>query len=174
MFGLLNAVSFSLLTQYSELYNLKQNLQHRLTILNDNVAQHRNNRIQALQDFFTDSSAIIKFEHIGGLLGLTTTCFPNYRVNPAIFQACYISNKKYLDMITTLHKYSDMKRSISNDKDLIEALNAFLKTNIPSYLEMLEVYMPFIKKTQESLAELYGLLGKKPFQIDESIKLWGV
>lgn len=77
-------------------------------------------------------------------------------------------------MITTLHKYSDMKRSISNDKDLIEALNAFLKTNIPSYLEMLEVYMPFIKKTQESLAELYGLLGKKPFQIDESIKLWGV
>ena len=177
LYGLLNTISFSLLTQYSQLYNLQKNLQSRLSIINDEGAmQRRNDRILALQAFSLDSSVIIKFEHISGLLGLVTNCFPSYQVNPGIFQCCYTSNKKYNEMIVDLKKYQEAKHQIEkeeNPAEIVGALVNFLKPNIPIYLEMVQTYMPFIKTTQESLAELFALLDKKPLRLGDSIELWG-
>ncbi|HAT1756488.1 hypothetical protein SDB69_06535 [Legionella pneumophila serogroup 1] len=174
IYGLLNLISFSFLMQYSELFNLKKNLQIRLDVLNaPEKMKIRNERIKVLQDFSPDFSMVIKFQHIGDLVSLISNRFPDYQINPAIFQSCYIANKKYTEMLSVFQKYGDMKRSIDKEENITEELMGFLMTNIPEYLKMLETYMSFIKKTQESLAELFTLIDKKQFKLGEPIKLWG-
>lgn len=159
--------------QHSELYNLKKNLQSRLDILKSpERMQIRDEIIRAIQDFSLDISIVIKFEQIGDLLNLVATRFSNYQINPSIIQSCYIANKKYLEISVVLQKYCDMKKSLHKEEDIINSLKEFLKTNIPEYLVMAETYMQFIKKTQESLTELFTLVGKKPLQLGDPIKLW--
>jgi gas vesicle protein len=103
MFGLLNAISFSLSTQYSQLYNLQKNLESRLAILGDEVKmRERNDRTVAIQDFVLDSSILVSFGSISELFGIVTNGFPGYQVNPGIFQSCYTSNKTYKEMQATL------------------------------------------------------------------------
>ncbi|WP_454781677.1 hypothetical protein [Legionella sp. WA2022007384] len=171
--GLLHLISFSLLMQYSELYNLKKDLQKRLDILKSPTRmQTRDGIITVVQNFSLDSSIIIKFEHIGNLLNLVTTRFSDYQINPSILQSCHISNKNYLKMISVLQQYCDMKKSIDSKENLPNVLIDFLNINMPEYLRMVETYIQFIYKTQESLTELFTLVDKKPFQVSGSIKLW--
>jgi hypothetical protein len=105
--GLLNTISFSLAMQYSQLYNLKRNLQDRLNILSDvSKMQQRDEAIQVFQDFSLDLSVIIKIEYISELLGLVTDCFSTYKVNPDVFHSCYLSNKIYHDIMNNLKNYN--------------------------------------------------------------------
>ncbi|WP_028388728.1 hypothetical protein [Legionella fairfieldensis] len=81
IYGLLNIISFSFLMQYSELFNLKKNLQLRLDVLNTpEKMQIRNERIKVFQDFSLDFSIGIKFQHIGDLVSLISNRFPDYQI----------------------------------------------------------------------------------------------
>lgn len=173
-FSLLNVISFSLIMQYSQLCNLKMNLNNRLSIINDMTRlQKRDDRVQALQDIPLDTAIIIKIDWISELLGLVVNCFPKYSVNLDIFNSCYWANKMYHETIESVKKYNALKQALNSDESSVDLMIDFLRINIPSYLEILEKRMPFLKRTQDSLAELFCLLEKKPLQIDRPIEIFG-
>lgn len=131
----------------------------------------RTELVLTIQDFIVDTQLSLKTDTVGLLSSQLQTYRPDFKGYAEIMQSCYISNKYYMRIVKFLTDYNDMKRSLDKNDDFFDNLISFLSNNLPVYLEQLDKDMPFIKRTHESLEQLFELLGKKGPKIDRIIEL---
>ena len=73
-------------------------------------------------------------------------------------------------IINILKNFNDMKRIVSDD-DLYLKIHAFLKKDIPNWLEIIRKDLPFLRNTFSSLSKCYSVINKKTFTLGETVEV---